>query len=102
MLKTSLVSRPNEKLLIASETGMCKKTGFGGAKISSEELTTLDNNLCGDIVALFSCLEGSFAMTLLSLLQCYVQSVIFQAEPMFGVDLLEPITKLVGNGKGST
>lgn len=30
---------------------MCKETGFGGAKSSSEELTTLGNNLCGDIVA---------------------------------------------------
>jgi hypothetical protein len=31
--------------------GMCKETGFGGAKISSEEVTTLGNTLCGDIVA---------------------------------------------------
>lgn len=49
--ETSLVSGPNEKLLIDSETGMCKEMGFGGAKSSSEELTTLGNKLCGDIVA---------------------------------------------------
>jgi len=29
---------------------MCNETGFGGAKSSSEEVTTLDNTLCGDIV----------------------------------------------------
>ena len=43
----SLVSRPN----IDSETGMCKKTGFSGTKRSSEELTTLGDNFCGDRVA---------------------------------------------------
>jgi hypothetical protein len=31
--------------------GMCKETGFGGAKIFSKEVATLGNTLCGKIVA---------------------------------------------------
>jgi hypothetical protein len=45
-----LVSGPKEKFLIDSETCMWNKTGFGRAKSSSKEVTTLNNTLCGDIV----------------------------------------------------